>query len=71
MKTMNTQDNNETRTNIRAIMLEPGKCAYETRINTDLNSLQRTVGGLIEVLYLDDDTILVCNDEGKNQRNET
>lgn len=65
MNTMNNQNNNETRTNTRAIMLEPGKCAYETRINTELRFLQRAVDGLIEVLYLDDDTILVCNDEGK------
>ena len=62
---MNNQNNEENITSIRAIMLEPGKCTYDPLIKTNLKSLQASVEGLIEVLYLVDDTILICDDEEK------
>lgn len=50
---------------LRILRVEPGKAPEEKTLNNDLKSLQAEVGGLIECLYLDNDIILVCNDEGK------
>lgn len=57
-------DNPET---YRVVYVEPGKPACEKEIGRDLESLQAAVGGgLIECVYSHaDETILVCNDEGK------
>lgn len=56
-------DNSET---YRVVYVEPGKPACEKKIGRDLESLQAAVGGgLIECVYCHDDTILVCNEEGK------
>lgn len=51
----------------RVVYVEPGKPACEKQIGRDLESLQAAVGGgLIECVYsYTDETILVCNDEGK------
>lgn len=51
--------------NMRIVMVEPGKPAYVTEIPHTLEAEQKAVGGLIEIVYLDDGGILVCNDEGK------
>lgn len=52
---------------LHILRVEPGKAPEEKDIGSDLKSLQEKVGGLIECVYLDDDsgTILVCNEEGK------
>lgn len=53
---------------LRVLMIEPEKAPYETEIVNDLESMQRAVGGLIEVTYPfydDDGTIIVSNDEAK------
>ena len=52
---------------LHILRVEPGKAPEEKDIGSDLKSLQEEVGGLIECVYLDDDsgTILVCNEEGK------
>ena len=50
---------------IRVLYVEPGKKPYETEITNDLKGLQSAVQGLFEVVYLDEDAILVCNDMGK------
>jgi len=50
---------------IKVVMCQPGKKAFITNINTSLESLQSTVGGLIEPYYLDENIVLWCNDEGK------
>lgn len=50
---------------IYVLKIEPGKLPYEKEIENSLSSLQKEVGGLIECVYLDDDCIVVCNDEGK------
>ena len=50
----------------RVLYITPHHTPVEIRIGNDLKSMQRAVGGLIEIVYpFDDDAILVCNDEGK------
>lgn len=50
----------------RVVYVEPGKPAVEKEIGSKLEDLQEAVGGLIECVYAHrDNTILVCNDEGK------
>lgn len=51
--------------NLRVLRVEQGKAPEEKEIGSDLGSLQAEVGGLIECVYMDNDTILVCNEEGK------
>ena len=46
-------------------MVEPGKPAYETEIENTLEAEQKAVGGHIEVLPLDNEKLLICNEEGK------
>ena len=52
---------------MRIVVVEPGKAAYESEIENSLNAEQEIVGGYIEVVYNDDDTIIICNEEGKLQ----
>lgn len=50
---------------LRVLRVEPGKAPEEKVIGADLRSLQSEVGGLIECVDMGNDTILVCNEEGK------
>ena len=50
---------------LRVLRVEPGNAPEERVIGADLESLQAEVAGLIECVYMDDDIILVCNEEGK------
>lgn len=50
---------------LRVVMVEPGKPAYETEIENTLEAEQKAVGGYIEVVPLDNEKILICNEEGK------
>ena len=50
---------------IRILKIEPQKLPYEKVINNDLEGIQGEVEGLFECIYLDDNCILVCNEEGK------
>ena len=50
---------------IRILKIEPQKLPYEKEINNDLEGIQGEVEGLFECIYLDDNCILVCNEEGK------
>ena len=50
---------------LRVVMVEPGKPAYETEIDNTLEAEQKAVGGDIEVVPLSDETLLICNEEGK------
>ena len=50
---------------IKVVMCKPEKKAYITEISTSLESMQKTVGGLIEFYYLADDIFIVCNDSAK------
>lgn len=51
---------------IRVVLLEPGKLARTADIGTSLESLQNTVGGMIETYYpFDEQVCIICNEEGK------
>ncbi len=51
---------------IRVVMCEPSRIARITDVGTDLESLQKAVGGFIETYYpFDEEVCIVCNDEGK------
>lgn len=51
---------------ITVLVVEPGKRPYEKEIDPGLESLQREVGGYIEVVYpFEDPVALICNEEGK------
>lgn len=57
------KEQNET---IRVVYCEPGKLAEIKEIGTELEDLQRAVGGLIETCYpFEEPVCIVCNDEGK------
>ncbi len=50
---------------IKVVMVEPSKHPTITTINKDLESLQQAVGGLIEFVNLEENTCILCNEEGK------
>lgn len=50
---------------IRVVIVEPKKPAYEKTIPHDLTVFQELVGGYIEVVPLQEGYLLVCNEEGK------
>lgn len=50
---------------LRVLMVEPHESPYELFITDQLDDLQETVGGLIEVIGNGDGTLLVCNEEAK------
>lgn len=48
------------------LMVESGKAPRSVEIPEDLDSMQKVVGGLLQVLYpFEEPVALVCNDEGK------
>lgn len=55
----------ETNSTLRILRVEPGEAPEEKEIGSDLKSLQAEVDGYIELVYVDYDAILVCNEEGK------
>ena len=50
---------------LRVVMVEPHEAPYELNITDQLEDLQETVGGMIEVIGNGDGTLLVCNEEAK------
>ena len=50
---------------LQVLVIEPEKVPELKTIENSLNSLQNIVGGFIECVTLDENTILYCNDEGK------
>lgn len=50
---------------MRIVYVEPHKAPYISEIEHSLEAEQKAVGGLIDLVYNDDGTLLVCNDEGK------
>ena len=50
---------------LRVVMVEPHETPYELNITDQLEDLQETVGGMIEVIGNGDGTLLVCNEESK------
>lgn len=47
------------------VYVEPNKQPYVAEIEHTLEAEQRAVGGLIEAVYNDDGTCLICNEEAK------
>lgn len=52
---------------MRAVIVEPSRRAYVKEIGSGLKSMQKAVGGCIQILYPfeKEELALVCNDEGK------
>ena len=50
---------------MRVVYVEPNKAPRVMEMPHTLEAEQKAVGGLIELVYNDDDTAIVCNDEGK------
>lgn len=49
---------------IDALIVKPGEPPYMGQIDNTLKGQQEAVGGLIEYVYMEQDAILVCNEEG-------
>ena len=47
---------------IRILVVEPFKEPYQIRIEHTLKNLQKVVGGYIEILQLEHNVDLICND---------
>ena len=56
---------------IKVLMVEPGKAPVITPLKNDLRSLQEAVSlgadsvGLIEIISIDENICILCNEEGK------
>lgn len=50
---------------MRVVYVEPNRPAYEAEIRNSLEAKQKAVGGNIEYLYNDDDTLIICNEYSK------
>ncbi len=59
------QEENCVNNTITVLKIEVGQPPIIKEIRNDLDALQAEVGGLIQVVGLEDDCLLVCNDEGK------
>ena len=51
--------------NIKVLVVEPNKLPYEKVIKNNLEEKQKIVDGLIEYVSLNNNSLLVCNEEGK------
>lgn len=51
---------------MKILLVEPGKKPVLSEIDGSLKSMQKVVGGAIQVLYpFEEPVALICNDEGK------
>ena len=50
---------------IEVLVVEPGKHPYTATIENTLHALQEAVGGYIEVIGLDEESLIIGNDESK------
>ena len=51
---------------LRAIVKRPDELVgHMTNVSDRLETMQKTVGGLIETVTLDRQVVIVCNEEGK------
>ena len=50
---------------MRILKVEPGKVPYEKEMEDSLDAIQSEVGGFFEIVYMEDDVALCCNEEGK------
>ena len=61
-----TEEVEEAPQKINVLICEPLTAPYMKEIDSSLESLQATVGGLIQAIYpFEDQVALVCNEEGK------
>ena len=51
-------------TKIKVLKVEPMKHPEEVTLNNTLRALQAAVDGLIEIINLENDVYLLCNEEG-------
>lgn len=51
--------------NVKSLIVEPGKKPVQKEIGTSLEDLQAIVGGMIELVPIDDYCHVLCNEEGK------
>lgn len=49
----------------RILYKKVGKEPFVTTVKDTLEAKQKLVGGLIEIVALDENTLIVCNEEGK------
>ena len=50
---------------IKVYIKEPGKSPELKSIDNTLEALQQTVGGYIETVTLADNSVIICNEEGR------
>lgn len=51
---------------LRILKVEPGEVPFEKEIENELHTIQDEVGGgSFQIVYLDHDILLCCNEEGK------
>ena len=50
---------------IRVLIVEPNKEPYQKKIEHTLKNLQNIVNGYIEILQLEHNVDIICNEEGK------
>jgi hypothetical protein len=50
---------------LNVLCVEPGKVPREATLQNDLHAMQDAVGGLIEVISMEKDVCILCNDEAK------
>lgn len=53
---------------LRILVVEPNKEPYQLRIEHKLKNLQALVGGYIDIIQIEHNVDLICNDEGKLER---
>lgn len=56
---------NYMKNEIKVVMVEPHKNPTITTLKTKLENLQEAVGGLIEIINIEDNVCILCNEEGK------
>lgn len=49
----------------KVIHIVPGHEPFEVYMFLDLDTLQRFVGGFVESVTVDNDTVVLCNEDGK------
>lgn len=50
---------------IKVVMVQPHKNPTITTLKNKLENLQEAVGGLIEIIDIEDNVCILCNEEGK------
>ncbi len=50
---------------MKIIVKHPGNKPHVEEVEDDLKTYQNIVGGYIEIVHIDGDILLVCNEEGK------